>query len=281
MSNQGNYADFDFFSVKLVDADVTYVDVPFDTAWRILPYTVLTSIREEAGQGAGASVCEFADGETRIYAPGTTILIPRNVKHRFTNLDRPHTAIWIHWDVAIEPHLDLFRFCNVPPVIRGENSRRILEYCGEIARTDAEELSGVVRIRELLYALLGAVLNACRLREEYHNFRRSYRTCLPMINFIDANLANRLRLRDIAGFRNCSVSKMQRDFFDVFGQPIGDFIIKRRLHLASRLLASGDAGLAEIAEQTGFSDAFALSKSFRKCYGVSPGEYRRILLKPS
>lgn len=279
MSNQGKYADFDFLSVKLMEADATYVDVPFDTAWRILPYTVLTSIREGAGEGAGASVCEFAGGETRIYAPGTTILIPRNVRHRFTSLDRPHTAVWIHWDVAIGPHLDLFGFCEVPPVIRGEGSRRILGFCEEIVRTDSDGLRGLVRIKALLYELLDAVLGECRLREEYYNFRKSCRTYLPVVGFIDANLANKLRLRDIADFRRCSVSKMQRDFSRAFGQPVGEFIIRRRLLLASRLLAAGNMSLAEIAEKVGYPDAFAFSKAFRKEFGLPPGEYRRILLQ--
>jgi len=116
MSNQGNYNEIDSLNIKIVASGITYVDIPFDTSWRILPYTVLTSIKKIPTEIAGSSICEFANGETRVFAPGTSIIIPRNVKHRFTNTVDPHTAVWIHWDVTIDLNLDIFNFCEIPPI---------------------------------------------------------------------------------------------------------------------------------------------------------------------
>ena len=117
------------------------------------------------------------------------------------------------------------------------------------------------------------------IRKEYHNYITAYRTWLPLLRHVDSNLSKKMRLADLAQARNCSLSKLQRDFTATFSQSLGDFIIKRRLHHASQLICNSNLTLAEIAEQTGFSDAFALSKSFRKCYGLSPREYRKISVR--
>jgi len=279
MSNQGNYNEIDSLNIKIVASGITYVDIPFDTSWRILPYTVLTSIKKIPTEIAGSSICEFANGETRVFAPGTSIIIPRNVKHRFTNTVDPHTAVWIHWDVTIDLNLDIFNFCEIPPIIRGENSHKIMECCSVIAQTNVNELQGIIKVKSLLYSLLDIVLSECRLLDKYYNFKSTYRTYIPIINYIDANLSHKLVLSDIAKFSSCSVSKMQRSFFSTFGIPIGDFIIKRRLNQVPRLICSGNMTLKEIAEKIGFTDAFSLSKSFKKCFGVSPREYKSISMQ--
>lgn len=277
MSNQGNSQANDRLAVTLIDSGLTEVGVPYDTSWRILPYTVLTSIVATADAGhAGTGVCEFGNGETRIREPGTSILIPRNVKHRFCNMSRPHTSVWIHWDVSLEPNLDLFRFCEIPKVIEGESSRRIAHYCRSIVQADASGLPGTVRIKSCLYSLLDILLSECRLRDEYHHFQKVSLSWFPVITYIDDHLSGKLLLPDIAAFLNCSVSKMQRGFSAAFGQPIGDFIVKRRLTQASRLICNSNLSLAEVAEEVGFADAFSLSKAFKKCFGISPREYRRI-----
>jgi len=276
MSDQVMSHSLDVLDIKLVMSGITYVEVPFDTSWRILPYTVLTTVRKTPGEDAGSSLLEFADGSTEIFAPGTTVLIPRDVKHRFTNTRRPHTAVWIHWDVVLSPCVDLFSFCEIPRTIQGEQSRRIMEFCREIALCPLAELEGVVKMKSLLYSLLGVVLQVCRLKEAYDNFRLHHLAYIPLLSYIDQNIHRRIALADAAKFQKCSVSKLQRDFLSVFGVPIGEFIIERRLNQATRYLYGWNLNLAEIAERVGFSDAFSLSKSFKKCFDLSPNEYRKL-----
>jgi AraC-like DNA-binding protein len=47
-----------------------------------------------------------------------------------------------------------------------------------------------------------------------------------------------------------------------------------RLEQAAGVLERSDHGLAEIADQFGYSSAFHLSRTFKRIYGLSPSEYR-------
>ena len=54
-----------------------------------------------------------------------------------------------------------------------------------------------------------------------------------------------------------------------------EYLTRRRLQEAKRLLTETDIPVAEIGMQTGFSDPGYFSTVFRKYEGVSPIEYRK------
>ena len=53
------------------------------------------------------------------------------------------------------------------------------------------------------------------------------------------------------------------------------YVWKVRLESAARLLLGTNDTMAQIAEKTGFSDAFHFSHKFKTTYGLSPREYRQ------
>lgn len=53
-------------------------------------------------------------------------------------------------------------------------------------------------------------------------------------------------------------------------------LLARRLRAARELLAAGDAPLAEVAAASGFADATALCRAFRRAGGTSPGAWRAL-----
>jgi AraC-like DNA-binding protein len=64
-------------------------------------------------------------------------------------------------------------------------------------------------------------------------------------------------------------------FRQVYGQSIGDYVRRRRLEHAARLLCSTEATAAAIAVECGFADQSHLTRLFRRRFGVTPSAYRR------
>jgi two-component system response regulator YesN len=56
----------------------------------------------------------------------------------------------------------------------------------------------------------------------------------------------------------------------------GKYVRERQLELAMRLLQSSDMQIQVIANQLGYSSAFAFSNAFKKLTGYSPREWRKI-----
>lgn len=55
------------------------------------------------------------------------------------------------------------------------------------------------------------------------------------------------------------------------------YLANRRMQLASELLVSSDAGLAEVAARVGYQSEFAFGRAFKRHHRVAPGTYRRQL----
>ena len=53
------------------------------------------------------------------------------------------------------------------------------------------------------------------------------------------------------------------------------WLTEHRLELARRRLTGTDLGLVAIATEIGYASEFALSKTFKRLFGMSPGIYRR------
>ena len=75
----------------------------------------------------------------------------------------------------------------------------------------------------------------------------------------------------IFGYHPFYVSRVLKD---KKGTTLRQYIIAYRLKLARSLLENTKRTIAEIAEQTGFTDASYFTKTFRSTFGISPKDYR-------
>jgi AraC-like DNA-binding protein len=92
---------------------------------------------------------------------------------------------------------------------------------------------------------------------------------------IDANLANPLTVRELAGTVNLSESYFVRAFKGSFGMTPYKYVLRQRVALAQSLLESGDRSLAEVAGPSGFHDANRMGRTFRQITGRSPSGFSK------
>lgn len=93
--------------------------------------------------------------------------------------------------------------------------------------------------------------------------------------YVKRNLARKLTLSDIAMSLHCSTVTLTENFRKEFGITIMDYVTKKRMELAERLLLSGDEPLREIAANVGYSDVEYFSRSFKRYHGTSPDMWRK------
>ena len=65
-------------------------------------------------------------------------------------------------------------------------------------------------------------------------------------------------------------------FYEKYGTTPMDYIIKKRLSYAEKLLAKGDVSIAEAAYMSGFRDSKYFSRMIKKEYGVPPSKLYTI-----
>src|ERR1700744_5926920 len=94
--------------------------------------------------------------------------------------------------------------------------------------------------------------------------------------FIEPHLGGDLSVADLAGECGLSASYFARAFRLATGTPPHQWLIKRRIERAKRLLREGSLDLAQIAVACGFADQSHLSRTFARHEGHTPGKWRRV-----
>ncbi|HSH57881.1 MAG TPA: AraC family transcriptional regulator [Halomonas sp.] len=93
--------------------------------------------------------------------------------------------------------------------------------------------------------------------------------------FIETHLAHRLSVADLARVVCLSEAHFRHCFRQQTGLTPWQYVRRRRLEAARRLLDDTHLSLTEIAELTGFSSQSALSRACRERYGQPPSRLRR------
>ncbi len=96
------------------------------------------------------------------------------------------------------------------------------------------------------------------------------------VDYIEAHLADDLRLDDIASAAHFSPFHFHRIFSALMGETVSQFVQRVRLERAATLLRSHPRRpVIRIAMECGYSNPAAFSRAFRGAFGTSPTAWRR------
>jgi AraC family transcriptional regulator len=95
--------------------------------------------------------------------------------------------------------------------------------------------------------------------------------------FMEANLAERPSLGDIAGTVGLSPTHFIRQFKASMGMAPHQHLVRLRLEQAKRLLRETDHAIAQIAFDCGFSHQEHMTRFFSQVAGTTPAAFRRVV----
>lgn len=97
------------------------------------------------------------------------------------------------------------------------------------------------------------------------------------IDYVIENHARPLRVGELAARCGLSLAQFERRMKRIFHLSANQYLIKRRVDHAARLLVGTPRSIADIAQAAGFSDQSAISRVFRQTTGFTPRQYREYL----
>jgi AraC-like DNA-binding protein len=103
--------------------------------------------------------------------------------------------------------------------------------------------------------------------DEYARTRR-------LRDLLDSGRADTLSLAEVARAMCCNATTLQRQFRQVFGTTIFDYLRAARLQRAAWALQHGGANVARAAEVAGYTSQANFSTAFRRHFGLPPKTYR-------
>lgn len=104
-----------------------------------------------------------------------------------------------------------------------------------------------------------------------------YRRLLQGRSFMDEHFLQSPLISDVAQYCCMSEFHFFRSFKQAFRITPHQYMLRKRLELASSLIRHGDLNLSQIASECGFPDLAAFSKTFKKHFQVAPSHYAAAL----
>lgn len=98
------------------------------------------------------------------------------------------------------------------------------------------------------------------------------------INYLDNHYYEEIRFADVAERFGMSQATMSRRFFAARGVKLQDYLNRRRVSEAQKLMAQENMSLFYIADAVGYQDFSTFYRNFKRCCGMSPSQYREIVL---
>jgi AraC family transcriptional regulator len=95
-----------------------------------------------------------------------------------------------------------------------------------------------------------------------------------VLEYIEARLAEPLRIAELAREAGCSPKQLSRAFRDRLGVLPHWYVQERRVRRAIVLIDAGELGLARVAAAVGFADQSQMTKIFRQLRCTTPGRIR-------
>ena len=94
-------------------------------------------------------------------------------------------------------------------------------------------------------------------------------------DYIRTHLADKITLADLSWHLHCSTVTITEHFRKEFGITVMEYVMKKRMAQAEKLLRETNQSVKEIALLCGFSDVEYFSRCFKKEHGCPPGEWKK------
>lgn len=200
----------------------------------------------------GTGVFKNEHSEYRLKAGDAFLIRPGEVTTYTADIKNPWEYIWLGFTGSMSSHFD-----NLPDVFRPDGS-----LFAEI-KTFPPSL-----IEERLVSTLFRLY--CNLFED----SASPNYVNKVIGFINSRYMEEMRIEEIAVSLNLNRKYLSRIFKEKTGSTMQEFLIKKRLTEARKLLERG-YNVGEAAMLCGYPDTFAFSKAFKAYFGQSPKAYKK------
>jgi AraC-like DNA-binding protein len=142
-------------------------------------------------------------------------------------------------------------------------------------RESAYELACMEELLRIWRNLLSLIKHDETASPATDNFLREHRM-REMIAFVQANFVSHITVEDIAAAANVSRSECFRCFALFCNAAPMEFVNQYRFQHVAQKMAYTDDSISDICFSCGFSSISYFGKAFRKTYGMSPSDFRKI-----
>lgn len=209
--------------------------------------------------------------------PGNIIITrPYEYHHCVYHSDKIHKHFCLF--VQSSDNKELFDiFYNREPgkknliVLEPEKSDELVRICHKLKYDDENSIDKYFRFFNMMHLLNDShIFNA-------PNNAENNSIIIPALDYINTNFRRKISVNDLAKNCNISVSTLERHFLNTFNLNPSEYVKKRRLANATKMLSEGYS-ITDAAYHSGFSDCSSFIVLFKKEYNITPLKYKKTCI---
>jgi len=226
----------------------------------------------------------ITEGARHKFEPGKIILMRPGETHRAVlSGEEPYERISLHFDPSLVDLIDPKRRILAPFFDRplgkcnvydrsGLASTHIYDTFAKMNQTTEDHYDQCVHITSLLIYVLNE-LNTLFHLGRYVNQEATAQPLYSMLEYINHHITSPLSIDFLCSKFYISPVQLNRNFKEITGTTVWDYISTKRLMLAKSYLSDGMQA-NEAAAASGFGDYSAFYRAYRKKFGTAPSETR-------
>ena len=231
---------------------------------KVLPYLSVVQAVEGSYDFAIGSTELEQTGEGGFFIAPTEL--QQTIVHHVNSQSGKMSARWIFVDVEINNVHKIESLYKFPTVVSDERKAELNAIFDRLFETD-----DIWENYGDCYKLIGLLLKmATPIKRDTHSGIQN------AVAYISEHYAEQITVKDIADISNMSESNLYAAFKKHLGVSPIAYLNRYRMSIAVDKLIETTRSVSEIGYSVGISDALYFSKLFKRTYGISPKEYRRI-----
>lgn len=131
-------------------------------------------------------------------------------------------------------------------------------------------------IKGLLYQIFYYLVTNNTYKESCQNAKKSLDKMKTILTYIQENYSRPITVDEMANECYYSKSHFMKFFKDSMGMGFIQYLNEYRLNVACQMLRESSDSILNIAAMTGFDHLSYFNRIFKRKYGITPGEFRKL-----
>jgi AraC-like DNA-binding protein/mannose-6-phosphate isomerase-like protein (cupin superfamily) len=190
--------------------------------------------------------------------------------------DDPWELMWVHFNGGnAQNYYNLFVESVPNYIFQTDNPTTFITLINKIIEAHSEKstLTEIITSK-LITDILTLCFTEAKKEAEYKDTSIAMKLS-TIRSYIDENFMNKISLDLLAEQFYISKFHLSREFKELYGVTIGNYIQLQRINYAKKLLRFSDKSIEVIAYECGISDVSYFNKVFKKSENVTASRYRK------
>lgn len=204
------------------------------------------------------------------------IIEPNVITFYQADSKEPWSYCWIAFDgEGAEKYLQELGLIQQKPIFKTQRVEELFELIKEMLKSQENNLANELKIQGLFYQFFSIIVEENSV-ENIENNEQLNPYVNKALDYIKKNYWDDINVNSIIEYIGLNRSYFSNLFRKSMGITLQEYLSVFRLSRANELLDMTDENIEDIANNCGYNDPLVFSKAYKRKYGVTPTQHRKV-----